>query len=100
MPKYIDIHSHINFKVFNEDRDEVIKRANDILKGLEREKFISSKKGSTRKLKLKEDQLTFFSHQTAIHPIIEELKDLKVEELTPLEALNKLSELKKKAKES
>ncbi len=29
MPKYIDIHSHINFKVFNEDRDEVIKRALD-----------------------------------------------------------------------
>ena len=26
-PKYIDIHSHINFKAFDEDRDEVIKRA-------------------------------------------------------------------------
>jgi len=26
MPKYIDIHSHINFKVFEEDRDEVIDR--------------------------------------------------------------------------
>jgi TatD DNase family protein len=26
-PKYIDIHSHVNFKVFDEDRDEVIKRA-------------------------------------------------------------------------
>jgi TatD DNase family protein len=28
-PKYIDIHSHINFKAFDEDRDEVIKRALD-----------------------------------------------------------------------
>jgi len=27
MPKYIDIHSHINFKAFDEDRDEVINRA-------------------------------------------------------------------------
>lgn len=27
MPKYIDIHSHINFKAFDEDRDEVIRRA-------------------------------------------------------------------------
>ncbi|MFA6273680.1 MAG: TatD family hydrolase [Candidatus Paceibacterota bacterium] len=27
MPKYIDIHSHVNFKVFEEDRDAVIKRA-------------------------------------------------------------------------
>jgi len=27
MPKYIDIHSHVNFKAFDEDRDEVIARA-------------------------------------------------------------------------
>lgn len=27
MPKYIDIHSHVNFKAFDEDRDAVIKRA-------------------------------------------------------------------------
>jgi TatD DNase family protein len=26
-PKYIDIHSHVNFKAFDEDRDAVIKRA-------------------------------------------------------------------------
>lgn len=28
-PKYIDIHSHLNFKAFDEDRDTVIKRALD-----------------------------------------------------------------------
>lgn len=28
-PRYIDIHSHVNFKAFDEDRDEVIKRALD-----------------------------------------------------------------------
>src|SRR3989344_5880472 len=27
MPKYIDIHSHVNFKAFDEDREAVIKRA-------------------------------------------------------------------------
>lgn len=27
IPKYIDIHSHVNFKAFDSDRDEVIKRA-------------------------------------------------------------------------
>ncbi len=27
MPKYIDIHSHVNFKIFDEDRDDVITRA-------------------------------------------------------------------------
>ena len=29
MPKYIDIHSHVNFTTFDADRDEVIKRALD-----------------------------------------------------------------------
>ncbi len=29
MPKYIDIHSHVNFKAFDADRDEVISRALD-----------------------------------------------------------------------
>lgn len=29
MPKYIDIHSHVNFKIFDEDRDAVIRRALD-----------------------------------------------------------------------
>lgn len=29
MPKYIDIHSHVNFTAFDEDREEVIKRALD-----------------------------------------------------------------------
>ena len=28
-PKYIDIHSHVNFKAFDDDRDEVMKRALD-----------------------------------------------------------------------
>ena len=27
MPKYIDIHAHVNFKAYDEDRDDVIKRA-------------------------------------------------------------------------
>ena len=29
MPKYIDIHCHVNFKVFDEDRDAVIRRVLD-----------------------------------------------------------------------
>ena len=29
MPKYIDIHSHVNFQAFDADRDEVIRRALD-----------------------------------------------------------------------
>lgn len=29
MPKYIDIHAHVNFKVFEEDRDLIVRRALD-----------------------------------------------------------------------
>jgi TatD DNase family protein len=29
IPKYIDIHAHVNFKTYDEDRDEVIRRALD-----------------------------------------------------------------------
>jgi len=29
MPKYIDIHAHINFKIFDEDRESIIRRALD-----------------------------------------------------------------------
>ena len=42
------------------------------------------------------EQLTFFGPSS---PLLEELKELDIESLTPLEALNKLYELKKKAKE-
>ncbi len=28
-PKYIDIHAHVNFKAFDDDRDEVMRRAHD-----------------------------------------------------------------------
>lgn len=29
-PKYFDIHTHVNFAVFDEDRDEVVRRAKDV----------------------------------------------------------------------
>lgn len=29
MPKYIDIHAHVNFKVFEEDHEAVVRRALD-----------------------------------------------------------------------
>jgi DNA mismatch repair protein MutS len=41
------------------------------------------------------DQLSFFA--AAEHPVVERLRDLDVERLTPLEALNRLAELKEEA---
>jgi DNA mismatch repair protein MutS len=40
-------------------------------------------------------QLALFSE--ASHPVVEELKSLDVERLTPLEALNRLAEWKRRA---
>jgi DNA mismatch repair protein MutS len=42
------------------------------------------------------DQLSFFA--PAVHPVIERLRELDVEQMTPIEALNKLAELKKEAR--
>jgi DNA mismatch repair protein MutS len=41
------------------------------------------------------DQLSFFA--AAEHPVVDKLRDLDVERLTPLEALNRLAELKEEA---
>ena len=41
-------------------------------------------------------QMTLFASET--HPIIEELRSLAIDELTPIEAIGKLYELQKQAK--
>lgn len=67
--------------------EEVIKRAEVILKELEQDRHKITPK-------TKELQLEIFP--ISKNPVIEELKELNIEKLTPIEALNILSELKKK----
>lgn len=63
---------------------EIIHKAQNLLAKLEENKnFESINKESTIK------QLTFFENSKA-HPLLDEIKKIKIEELTPLEALNKL----------
>lgn len=79
---------------------EVIERAREILKSLER-----SGSGASRDLGALADsapvprrqkvQLTLFEAEP--HPIIEELQSLDITSLTPIEALMKLDDLKRKA---
>lgn len=79
----------------------LIERANLILQNLEANRALQTKK-------IPENQLNLFTRPhgslrgsgayalgTFTHPALEKLKALKVEEMTPLEALNTLSELKK-----
>jgi len=81
---------------------EVIERAKDILVNLENEtiseeglpKFApSTKKNKNAEIK-ESSQLTFFT--PVDHPVVDEIKDLDTENMTPLQALKKLDELKKK----
>jgi len=70
---------------------EVIERAKDILVNLENETI--SEKGLPKFAK-EPAQLTFFA--PVDHPIVDEIKSLDTENMTPLQALKKLDELKKK----
>ncbi len=75
---------------------QVINRANEVLDELET--TASQKTPSTRKRTSRKEvgeQISFFGQSS---PLVEELQSLDIESLTPLEALNKLYELQKKAK--
>jgi DNA mismatch repair protein MutS len=76
----------------------VLERAKEILAELESGELSYEKlpKPKTEQL-IKDFQLSFFSPKESL--ICDELKNLEIEGLTPLEALNKLEELKKKLKE-
>ncbi|MFN8453706.1 MAG: DNA mismatch repair protein MutS [Anaerolineae bacterium] len=72
----------------------VISRANEILEELEGSADFKEKKARTREA-MAGVQLSFLGPET--HPLLEEIKALEVDSLSPLEALNKLYELKQKA---
>ncbi len=72
---------------------KVTQRAKEILKEVENGSAISRGKDSGRYTQL----MLFDSSDKKESPVIEELRNLNVEAMTPLEALNALAELKKKA---
>ena len=76
---------------------QVVNRANEVLDELE--STGSQKTPSTRKRPIKKkiaEQISFFGQKS---PLIDEINELDIESLTPLEALNKLYELQKKAEQ-
>ena len=74
----------------------VINRANEILAELENNTVFQDEKQKIRQA-FSGHQLSFLGPET--HPVVEDLKSLKIEELSPLEALNKLFELQQQARE-
>jgi DNA mismatch repair protein MutS len=75
----------------------VISRANEILEELEGNADFQERQAHIRNSFSGGVQLSFLGSET--HPLIEEIKALDVDSLSPLEALNKLYELKQKATE-
>lgn len=96
---------------------EVIERAREILAELEEEHYDSDGKPRIARMDgMPEKQLSLFSRgakpvknggspdgvnglSERKHPVVEELKKLEVDKLTPIQALNKIHELKKKLEE-
>lgn len=73
----------------------VISRANEILRELEQNAALQAEKAQIKRA-FSGQQLSFLGPE--IHPVVEALQALKVEELSPLEALNKLFELQQQVK--
>ena len=72
----------------------VTKRANEILKSIERKNVLNNKKMEKQEKGVAEGQLTMFNYKLA--EIAHELDKVDVNELTPIEALNTLVKIKEK----
>jgi DNA mismatch repair protein MutS len=77
----------------------VIHRAEEILAELERKGDERTRRKTMREMTTPTVmQMTLFAAEQ--HPLVEELKQLAIDELTPIEAISKLYELQKRARES
>ncbi len=75
----------------------VIHRAQEILEELERKGDATVRRKAMRDMTMPAAwQMTLFASEP--HPLLEELKTLAIDELTPIEAISKLYELQQKAK--
>lgn len=81
---------------------EVIVRANDILRNLEKNELSPQGIANTPKKEKRQSSQEANVVQTMLvfddHPVVDELKSIDIDAVTPLQALNILSELKEKAK--
>ncbi len=75
----------------------VIHRAEEILEELERKGDAKARRKAMKDLTMPTAwQMTLFASEQ--HPLVEELKEIAIDELSPIEAINKLYELQRKAK--
>jgi DNA mismatch repair protein MutS len=85
---------------------DVITRANEVLRSIEEENIVrvndetsGKQKDDLLPSKKKLTQLVLFEPNPTPHPVVEDIKKLDLNEMTPLDSLNKLNEMKKKVEE-
>ena len=77
---------------------QVVRRAEEVLEELERKGDARGRRKAMREMAMPQAlQLTLFAGEP--HPLVEELKTLAIDELTPLEALTRLYDLQRRARE-
>ena len=77
---------------------QVVRRASEVLEELERKGDAKGRRKAMREMVMPETmQLTLFAAEP--DPLVEELKALPIDELTPLEAISRLYELQRRARE-
>jgi DNA mismatch repair protein MutS len=77
----------------------VVERARDILENLQKDSLRGNIRSKFSEKAPTEKQFNFFEGGYADHPVVEELKRLDIDNLTPVEALKKLAEMKKNMQE-
>ena len=77
----------------------VVERARDILENLQKDSLRGNIRSRFSEKAPEEKQFNFFEGGYADHPVVEELKRLDIDNLTPMEAFKKLAEMKKNAQE-
>ena len=75
---------------------EVLKRANEILRSLERKSILGSKKMEKENKQVQAGQLDLYNYKLA--EIAQELDKIDLNTLTPIDALNTLMKIKEKMK--
>jgi DNA mismatch repair protein MutS len=78
---------------------EVVERAKVLLKQIEEQAIVDLQSPRFKKRKKTYTQLVMFDEIQATDPVREELKSIDVDHITPMQALHKLHELKKKTEE-
>ena len=74
---------------------EVVRRAKNILENLQKDSLLGNIKTKfIEKKDSNEKQLDFFSGDKRDHPVINKIKDMNIDNISPIEALNLLNKLK------